>query len=76
MNKKDECESAMRHLISVWASETGFKKESGDHPRFSVFKDWLNSKGYGHYLNFRSTMGADYDADLWFDRELGQIWRR
>jgi hypothetical protein len=28
------------------------------------------------YLDFRSTAGADYDAEMWFDQELKQTWRR
>ncbi len=46
------------------------------HPSFVQFKDSLQQKGYGHYLDFRSRVGADCDAELWFDEELGQTWRR
>lgn len=58
---------------------TGFAtlpKEKQGHPSFSSFKDWLSANGYSHYLNFRSVAGADYDAEMWFDDELGQNWRR
>jgi hypothetical protein len=42
----------------------------------SAFKAWLHEKHYSHYLDFRSVAGADYDAEAWFDDELGQNWRR
>ncbi|MBR0734994.1 hypothetical protein JQ636_38575 [Bradyrhizobium japonicum] len=45
-------------------------------PSFSAFKSWLFKNDYAHYLNFRSRMGADYDAEMWFDGEFGQNWRR
>jgi len=73
--KKADCERAIRHLCHEWAETT--KRAAGelDHPSFSAFKSWLSSSGYGHYLNFRSTAGAEYDAELWFDQELKQSWR-
>ena len=40
------------------------------------FKDWLSANHYSYYLNFRSRMGSHYDAEAWFDDELGQTWRR
>ncbi len=75
--KKSEAEPAIRHLIGKWLSENSAEQshhESG--PRFSDFHTWLNLNGYGHYLNFRSTMGPLFDADLWFDEETGQLWKR
>jgi hypothetical protein len=47
-----------------------------EHPSFYAFKDWLSANHYSHYQNFRSRMGADYDAEAWFDDELGQNWQR
>lgn len=72
--KKADCEGPIRSLATTWARETGVGEN--DHPSFSRFKTWLGVKGYSGYLNFRSTMGADYDAEAWFDDELGQNWRR
>lgn len=46
------------------------------HPSFSDFKAWLHEEGYSYLLDFRSVMGADEDAEQWFDQELGQTWRR
>lgn len=72
MIKKNEAETAIRSLINDWASEAPI----GDHPSFSAFVTWLKAGGHGHYLNFRSVMGPAEDAELWFDQELGQMWRR
>lgn len=72
--KKPEAESAIRYLCHEWA-----KIQSEDempHPSFSSFTNWLYGKNYGHYLEFRSTMGPLYDAEMWFDQELQQTWRR
>jgi hypothetical protein len=70
--KKSEAEKAIRHLCHKWAAEN----PPGDHPSFGDFKRWLNEKGYGGYLGFRSVMGADYDAEMWFDQEFKLTWMR
>ena len=73
MVKKNEAEQAIRSLSTKWyrtLSET-----DREHPRFGVFVRWMRENGYGGYLEFRSTMGASYDAEMWFDQELGQSWR-
>lgn len=72
--KKAECETAIRSLATKWARETGVGKS--DHPSFSSFKTWLRETGYAGYLYFRSIAGHNYDAEAWFDDELGQNWRR
>ncbi|WP_146610571.1 hypothetical protein [Rhodoblastus acidophilus] len=72
---KKEAEPAIRRLCHDWAQETGFSVSSGEMPSFLAFKEWLNSKGYGHYLRFKSLCGPDADAERWFDDELGQNWR-
>lgn len=75
--KKSECETAIRSLCHEWASETGEDRSAKDfHPSFWQFKSWLKDKGYGHYLTFRSRVDPDEDAELWFDQELKQMWRR
>lgn len=73
--KKAECEKAIRNLCHEWAKTPEFTETRSDCPSFSKFKSWLTIKGYDHYLNFRSVMGADYDAELWFDQEFKQTWR-
>jgi hypothetical protein len=45
-----------------------------EHPSFSDFRTWLEARYTGVFY-FRSTMGPLYDAEMWFDRELGQSWR-
>ncbi|SMF83556.1 hypothetical protein SAMN06265365_15013 [Tistlia consotensis] len=75
MIKKDEAERVIRHLCHEWARESGIPREPVDQPSFFDFKSWLSMKGYSHYLNFRSVMGANYDAERWFDEEFKQTWR-
>jgi hypothetical protein len=79
--KKAEAESAIRALCREWAEGRGIRPDPNSdplalHPSFSAFTQWVREKGYGHYLNFRSTMGAEYDAEMWFDQEFKQTWRR
>ena len=73
---KAEAETAIRELSRAWAAGNGIKLPSANLVSFSEFKSWLSANGYSHYLRFRSTMGADYDAELWFDEEMKQAWRR
>jgi hypothetical protein len=73
--KKHEAEQAIRHLCHVWARECGISELPVDQPSFPDFKSWLSGKGYGHYLEFRSVMGPNYDAEMWFDQEFRQTWR-
>ncbi|MDP1628358.1 hypothetical protein [Parvibaculum sp.] len=75
MEKKADCEKAIRSLCHEWAKETGFQISSGVQPHFSDFKTWLRSNGHARYLNFRSTIGASDNAEIWFDEELKQTWR-
>ena len=44
-------------------------------PSFVDFKSWLRESGYSHYVNFRSVMGPEEDAERWFDQEFGQTCR-
>ena len=74
--KKDECEKAIRHLCGEWARDAALTHAELEHPSFSAFKAWLSEKGYSRYLDFRSVAGSDYDAELWFDQEFKQTWRR
>jgi len=72
--KKADCEQPIKSRAIQWrATLTGAEHE---HPSFYAFKDWLRQNDYGGYLNFRSRVGADYDAEIWFDQALGQLWRR
>lgn len=76
MLKKEECETAIRHLCSEWANSKGFTPSSDYHAHFSEFTSWMSSNGYSRYLNFRSKVGAVYDAEVWFDEEMKQTWQR
>lgn len=75
MVKKGEAEEAIRHLCHEWAKECGIPREPVDQPSFSAFTSWLGTKGYSHYLRFRSVRGASRDAEDWFDKEFKQTWR-
>lgn len=70
--KKDEAESAIRHLCHVWARETGVQRQVGKLLSFGAFRSWLDDRGYDHYLDFRSVRGARADAEAWFDQEMSQ----
>ena len=70
--KKNESELAITALASKWF-ET-LPEEKREHPSFYAFKDWLSANHYSDYL--RSRMGSDYDAETWFEDELGQNWLR
>ena len=73
--KKSEAESAIRHLCHVWGDEVGIARAPESEPSFIAFANWLNDKGYGHYLSFRSARSPRADAELWFDEEFRQMWR-
>jgi len=75
--KKSESEPTLRHLCHQWREERNhpLPGHSDMHYSFSDFKTWLREKGHSHYLDFRSVMGADEDAERWFDQEMRQTWR-
>lgn len=73
--KKDEAEQGIRHLCGLWAKEKGYRQTSDEMPSFSEFVGWVRDR-YPQYLDFRSRMGAMYDAEAWFDEEFRQTWRR
>jgi hypothetical protein len=72
--KKPEAEKAIRSLSHTWFATLAEKEQ--EHPSFGEFTRWLRDNGYGGYLDFRSTMGANEAAEMWFDQELKQTWRR
>jgi hypothetical protein len=73
--RKDEAEAVIRHLCHKWAEATSFQPESGKMPSFRGFCSWLKDSGFGHYLDFRSRVDPEADAEQWFDEELKQTWR-
>ena len=74
MKAKTECEPAIRALCWQWAKDLSEAKLV--HPNYAVFKHWAAQNGYARYFKFRSRAGADYDAEMWFDQEFNQMWRR
>lgn len=75
MEKKSDCESAIRQLCWEWAKVRDMPSRPNFQPSFSEFKSWLRESGYSRYLNFRSAVGPEEDAERWFDQEFGQTWR-
>jgi hypothetical protein len=73
--RKADAEKAIRHLCNEWGDVIGFPRPAIDAPSFLDFKQWCGDKGFEHYFEFRSVMGARYDAERWFDEEFGQTWR-
>lgn len=66
--RKAEAEPIVRVLCHDWASE----QNNADLIRPSVwsFRSWMDARGYGHYLQFRSVGGPYMAAEMWFDAEL------
>jgi hypothetical protein len=78
---RGEAETAIRALCYQWAAERSIRPNPNAdprefHPSFSAFTRWMQEEGYDRYLRFRSTMGPEYDAEMWFDQEFKQTWRR
>jgi len=71
--KKPDYEKAIRAICHQWRAAEDLSEAQLAHPSFSDFKSWMLAKGYGSYLEFRSTQDAD--AELWFDQEFKQTWR-
>jgi len=73
--KKDDAQKAIRHMCNVWVKEQNIQGGASEMPSFGKFRCWADTKGYCHYFDFRSVMGAHNDAGMWFYEELGQSWR-
>lgn len=72
---KSECERAIRFLFHRWCKSHILSKTQKDELVFSNFISWIR-QNYPRYLKFRTRTSVDYDAQLWFDQELNQTWRR
>ena len=73
--QKADSEKAVRHLCHVWRAESGNERTPESQLSFSDFLTWLRSS-HSACLEFRSTAGPAYDAELWFDQEFKQAWAR
>ena len=73
--KQAEAEQLIRSLVREWADLPRHSARTESFPSFSDFWSWMDLR-YPAAKKFRSTMGADYMAEMWFDQELGQTWRR
>jgi len=74
--KREEAEPAIRHLCHEWRKERGLSDAELQRASYSEFRLWCDEKGYSRYFGFRSRMGAEYDAELWFDEEFKLTWQR
>jgi len=72
--KKDEAESAIRHLCHVWRTESGRSSTPEGDLYFSDFLTWVEQK-YPQCLTFRSRVPALDVVETWFDQEFKQSWR-
>lgn len=72
MKRKSDCEPVIRNLISDWISQPEQQALGPSTLSFGEFHSWLSAAGYAHYLDFRSTAGTRYDAEMWFDEMTGQ----
>jgi hypothetical protein len=73
--KKDDCERAIRSFCHKWREECGLSRTPPDQLSFSDFISWVR-QNYSSYLKFRTSLSVDYDAEMWFDQEFNQTWRR
>ena len=73
--KRDDCETAIRHLCHQWRKESGLADLPPDQISFSTFLSWVR-RNHSSYLDFRTTTSISYDAEMWFDDEFRQNWRR
>ena len=75
-----EAEKGIRYLCGVWARNAVSPYHSGNppmsfHPSFSDLYFWLENN-HSAYLKFKSRMGVQYMAEMWFDDQFKQNWRR
>jgi hypothetical protein len=73
--KKAESESAIKHLCHKWREDCGLLSTPPEKLSFREFFTWLNHN-YSQYLRFRTSLSVERDVELWFDEELGLMWRR
>jgi hypothetical protein len=69
---KSESKQIVCRECHDWLAGTPEAKR--EHPSFTDFRTWLEAR-YPRVFSFRSSINPLYDAELWFDRELGQSWR-
>ena len=73
--KKKEAEDGIKRLAIEWMHGTGYRPKQGWYPSFSDFKDWLEANHRSLYLNFRSEIGAETEAEQWFEAEIKGYWQ-
>ena len=72
---KAECEQAIRSLAHKWRDTCGLLGVPPEELSFSDFLAWLR-QNYAQCLQFKTATSPEYDAEMWFDQEFKQAWRR
>lgn len=70
-----EAEKGIRYLIDIWRTESGQLGVPKQDLAFSTFWYWLQAN-HAPYTNFRARGSARERAEIWFDQETGQMWKR
>ncbi len=73
--KKGECETFIRELCRKWGKRHGVSASPASQPSFQEFISWVR-QNYPAYLKFKTSTSVEYDAEMWFDQEFKQTWRR
>jgi hypothetical protein len=73
---KTEAQECLTGIFCRWARECGVPIRPVEYPSFSDFCAWVNENHYSLYFDFRSTTGALYDVERWFNTFFGQIISR
>ena len=73
--KKHEAERAIRQLCHQWRNDCGLESASLSELHVSDFLSWLKQR-FAAYLSFNTATSVEYDAEMWFDDEFKQNWRR
>jgi hypothetical protein len=70
---KPEAEQAFTEIFWKWARERDIPIRPVERPRFSDFCAWVNENRYSFYFDFRSTTGALYEVERWFNTFFNAI---
>lgn len=73
--RKGDAKEAFETMFNEWEKELGTTITAESDPSFAQFSRWAHEKGYSHYLNFRSRIGAREDVENWFISRFKQRWR-
>jgi hypothetical protein len=66
---KFEVKNAIRLLFYKWHANYAAK---GAFPDLRAFIEWLDTSGYGHYLQFQCETSAAQEVRAWFTEEFAR----